>query len=113
MHKYGYYPDYFRMSANVVRVETLLPKKDVQVMDAIVESGFYATRTDLLRSALRQLIRTDFRQRRMKEAFALIETRVNETGADPLELIKEFDNSKTGRKAQEWMKRAQTRSARR
>lgn len=101
------------MAANVVRVEALLPKKDVQAIDDFVDLGLYATRTDVIRSAIRSLIGVEDRKKNMDEAVAMMDRRLKELGVTPDEIMRDFENRDTGRKARELIERARSRKNRR
>ncbi len=99
------------MQANLVRIELLLTRKDVEAIDKTVSDGEYATRTDAIRTAVRSQIMEEKRQN-LKKTFELIDKRLKEKGIDPQELIEEFGR-RSSRQAEELIERAKSKTTHR
>lgn len=95
------------MHANLVRIELLLTRKDVEAIDQTVQEGQYATRTDAIRTAVRRQIMEEKRQN-LKKTFELIDKRLKEKGMDPQELIEEFGR-RSSEDVEELIRRAKTK----
>ncbi len=89
------------MASRLVRVETLLPANDVRSIDAIVASGEYATRTEVVRVALKRLLYSEERLQRMEAAFTLVEKRLRKLGLKPEQMLSEFGRRQSSGKAEE------------
>ena len=98
------------MLGKLVRVETLLPSKDVEAIDGFVDAGAFATRTELIRAAVRRLLYSQERVERMEVAFELVEKRLKKFGIKPEELLQDFENRESGKKAEELVANAKARA---
>lgn len=110
---YGFLPYLLRVNGvleRLVRVETLLPRKDVEAIDGFVAAGAFATRAELIRAAVRRLLYSEERVERMGKAFELVEKRLKKLGVKPEELLKEFENRESGKKAEELVANAKARA---
>ncbi len=96
------------MQVNLVRIELLLPRKDVEAIDRTIKQGEFATRTDVIRTAIRRLVEDKERRAKMEKSFELIDKRLKEKGIKPEELLAEFGR-RSSRQAEELIKDAKSK----